>query len=145
MGLLHLSSQPFPFQNTFIRYHTIYFLQDYCNGKQLGGFLCLSSTTILRAKFWLPGLKETTKLSPFLVFPHTFFICYPSVDLFPGKQRHSFLLSKKSTAEVLYFFTVVCTVCILKVGIQFDVLFNVPCQSIKAITVKKKKKKVLTE
>lgn len=89
------------------------------------GFFYLGSTTILGAKFWLPGLKEATKLSPFLVFPHIVFIFYLLVDLFPGKQRHNSLRSKKSIAEVFYFFTVLHTVCILKARIQFDVLLTV--------------------
>lgn len=90
------------------------------------GFFYFGSITILGAKFWLPGLKEATKLSPFLVFPHTLFIFYLLVDLFPGKLRHNSLLSKKSIAEVLYFFTLLHTVCILRTRTQFDVFFNVP-------------------
>lgn len=97
----------------------------------------LDSITILRAKFWLPVLKGATKLPPSLVFPHTFFIFYLLVDLFPEKQRHNYLLSKKSIAQVLYFVTVLHTVGILKARIQSDVLLNVSWQSIKVTTVKK--------
>lgn len=95
MGLLHFSSQHFSFQNVFIRYQTTCFLLHNCNA---------SVTITGRAKFWPPCLKEATNLSPFLVFPHMFFIFYLLVDLLPGKQRHNSLLSKKSTAEVSWSF-----------------------------------------
>lgn len=101
------------------------------------GFFHLSTTTVLRAKCWLPCLKDAAKLSPSLVFSSTFFIFYLLGDLFSGQYGHYSLLSKKFAAEFLYLFKVFHTVCILKVRIQFDLFLKVSWQLTIVISIVK--------